>query len=371
MHIGIIDCDLLAKGNHRFPNLACMKISSYYKNNDHDVDLVRSWEEDLSIYDKLLVSKVFTSTEIPVIKHDNIRYGGTGFYFDKAEPLPDRIEHIKPDYTLYYDYIKQFPYSKKLRKSFEAYIDYSIGFLTRGCFRKCKFCVNQNYDMVREHSPLKEFYDENRKVICMLDDNFFGFANWKSKIIELQETDKKFFFKQGLDIRILTDEKCSYLFNSKYYRDYIFAFDSMKDYDLIHEKLKLIRKYSISRNIKFYVLVGFEGTDENDIENAFKRIELLMRYQCLPYIMRYQSKNEVPWKNSKCKGMYVTLARWCNQPSFFKKMSFRRFCEYNQEYSDNKGRKGLCSSMRALVDFEKEYPEIAKKYFDVEFESWK
>jgi hypothetical protein len=52
-------------------------------------------------------------------------------------------------------------------------------------------------------------------------------------------------------------------------------------------------------------------------------------------------------------------------------MSFRRFCEYNQEYSDNKGRKGLCSSMRALVDFEKENPGIAKKYFDVEFESWK
>lgn len=367
MHIGIIDCDLLTKGNHRFPNLACMKMSSYYKNKDHDVDLIKAWGEDLSVYDKLLVSKVFTNTEVPEIKHDNVKYGGTGFYFDKAEPLPYRIEHIKPDYTLYYDYIRSFKYSKKLRKQFEAYIDYSIGFLTRGCFRKCKFCVNQNCDRVREHSPLEEFYDENRKVICMLDDNFLGFPNWKSKLIELQETGKKFVFKQGLDERLLTDEKCNYLFNSKYYGDYIFAFDSIKDYDLIESKLKLIRKYTDSEHIKFYVLVGFESVDATDIENAWKRIKLLFDYGCFPYIMRYQNTVCRPCDDSRYKGLYTYMANYCNKANLVKIMSFREFCYAIQNRL--KGTK-LSNCLKAMLEFEKECPEIAKKYFDIKYRKW-
>lgn len=31
MKIAIIDADLIGKAKHRFPNLACEKISSYYK----------------------------------------------------------------------------------------------------------------------------------------------------------------------------------------------------------------------------------------------------------------------------------------------------------------------------------------------------
>lgn len=31
MNIAIIDADLIGRKKHRFPNLACMKISSYYK----------------------------------------------------------------------------------------------------------------------------------------------------------------------------------------------------------------------------------------------------------------------------------------------------------------------------------------------------
>ena len=55
-----------------------------------------------------------------------------------------------------------------------------------------------------------------------------------------------------------------------------------------------------------------------------------MQYKCLPYVMRYQDKNETPWKASALKGMYIAMARWGNQPSIFKKMSFRQFCEANQ-----------------------------------------
>ena len=382
MKIGIIDADLIGREKHRFPNLACEKISGYWKEQGAEVHLLMDYlfPDD---FDHIYVSKVFTDTECPPLptEDERIHIGGTGFFFDKALELPYEIEHHMPDYDLYNDWIEgevrraeadAVRSGKKFNKSafmvqFKEYTDYSIGFITRGCFRKCKFCVNQKYDRVFVHSPLEEFYDPSRRKICLLDDNFFGYSKWKPALQQLIDTGRPFKFKQGLDERLLTDEKSQMLFNSNYDGDLTFAFDNIADYELIQSKLKLIRKYAPTKSIKFYVLVGFESTDALDIANAFKRIELLMQYKCLPYIMRYQDKNRTPWKDSDYKGMYVSLARWGNQPSIFKKMSFRQFCEANQAAHKSNG---LCAPMRAMTMFESKHPEIAQQYFDLRFDEY-
>lgn len=379
MKIAIIDADLIGRTRHRFPNLVCEKISAYWKERKADVHLKLDYN-NLVEYDHVFISKVFTDTPIPdwLKETEQIHLGGTGFYFDKAPALPNEIEHHMPDYHLYDQWIegevekarksiKDFN-EKKYRAQFKEYTDYCIGFMTRGCFRKCAFCVNQKYNRVFVHSALDEFYDQERKKICLLDDNFLGCYNWRELLEELIATNKPFKFKQGLDERLLTDEKCRLLFNCKYDGDYTFAFDNILDYNLIQEKLRIIRKHTSTSNIKFYVLVGFESCDGQDIKNAFKRIALLMQYKCLPYIMRYQNENDSPWKSSKYRGMYVTLARWSNQPSIFKKMSFRQFCEANQALHKTKGT--LCSAMKAMVEFECEYPDVANKYFDLRFEDF-
>ena len=85
--------------------------------------------------------------------------------------------------------------------------------------------------------------------------------------------------------------------------------------------------------------------------------------------MRFQNKNDTPWKRSKYRALYVAMARWCNQPSIIKKMSFRQFCIGNQLYKKNQTTK--CSTLVAMEEFEKEYPEIAAKYFDVRMEDVK
>lgn len=382
MGIAIVDADLIGRKRHRFPNLACEKISGYWKEKGEDVHLVMDYDL-LDNYDQVFVSKVFTDTPIPdhIQESERIHIGGTGFFFDKAQNLPDEIEHHRPDYQLYDDWISSEVEKaqsasqmtgKNFRRSafmlqFKEYIDYSIGFLTRGCFRKCQFCVNQKYDHVFAHSPLAEFFSPDRKKICLLDDNFLGYARWRPLLEELISTGRPFKFKQGLDERILTEEKCKLLFNANYDGDFTFAFDNIEDYDLVQSKLRMIRRYTDSLNIKFYVLVGFKSCDATDIENAFRRLELLMRFQCLPYIMRYQHKNETPWQNSKYRGMYISLARWGNQPNIFKKMSFRQFCEANQALHQS----GIvCSTLRALQEFEHDHPEIAKKYFDLNFETF-
>ena len=353
MKIAVIDADLLGRSRHRFPNLACMKLSGYHKEQGHSVDLKLDYN-NLEQYDKVYVSKVFTDTPVPesALSMGHVEQGGTGFFFDKAPALPYAIEHHMPDYHLYDSYVNDRIASGIPRSEYKSYLDYSIGFLTRGCFRKCGFCVNRNYDRVFQHSPLEEFFDPFRPKICLLDDNFFGYPKWRDRLLQLQATGKRFTFKQGLDERLLTDEKCALLCRSKYDGAITFAFDRLEDYRVIEKKLQLLRNYT-NKRVMFYVLVGYDSQDEKDIESAFLRIELLMKYRCIPYIMRFES-----YKNSPYRGMYIALANWCNQKQLFLKTSFREFCYLKGE---------RCANVRYMTAFERAHPQIASRFFDLRF----
>ncbi len=376
--LGIIDADLLDNGT-RHPNLVCMKISAYYKEQGWKVHLLENYD-NIDKYDLVSISRVFTFTNIPNciykrgickdLNHPelslkkNIQIGGTGFYFDKAPDLPPEIEHHMPDYHLYDDFINKKINSGEPRSRYIDYLDFSIGFATRGCFRKCSFCVNRKYSHVFKASPIKEFLDESRPKIYLWDDNIMASPDFNIIIDELMSTGKPFQFRQGLDMRLMTAEKAEKLSKVKYYGDYIFAFDHIEDKELISKKLELWRKYC-NKSTKLYVLTGYDSQDEIDIKNTFERVKILMIYGCLPYIMRYQD-----YKKSEFKSMYIQIARWCNQPQFIKKQSFRQFCEDNENYhkKHTKNPTKFCSCYQTMLDFESKHPEIAKEYFDLRWE---
>lgn len=350
--IGIIDADLI-DGGTKFPNLALMKISGYFKERGDSVELLSEVNPDLvTEYDEIYISKVFDYTELDesILEYDNVHYGGTGFFFDKAEDLPYEIEHHKPDYELYRDYT-----DKKLS---DHYYKSAIGFATRGCFRKCSFCVNRKSDKVKFHSHINEWDDPDKKKIILLDDNILAYSNWREVFNELEETGKRFKFQQGLDIRLLTEEKARVLSQAKYSGEYIFAFDDIEDKDLITEKLKLWRKYSDGYT-KLYVLAGFVGQDEREVESIFERIKILSEYKCLPFVMKHKNL-----KGSKYESLIKQIARWCNQPQFVKKMTFKEFCDEHQKYIKTDK---VCAAVRAYREFEEEHPDIALKYFDKKF----
>lgn len=401
MKIGIIDAEIVGKSKHRFPNLVCMKLSSYYKQQNHTVELLLNYD-DIDKYDKVFISKVFVKTDIPfedksiiktetnleeyykdnlILNKPNVEYGGTGFYYDKAPPLPFNIEHIKPDYHLYDEWVNKCIEDNAKENEFTYYKDYSIGFTTRGCFRQCEFCVNKHYKKCEKHSNIDEFMDLDRPKLCFLDDNFLACSNWKLIIEEIKNTKKKFQFKQGLDERLLTEGKIHELVSWKYDGDYIFAFDNIEDKDLIISKLDIIFKLypDFKKRLKFYVFCGFDRDNQYDIKfwikdicDVFERCFILAKYSAIPYIMRHENYQESPFR-----GMYINLSSWANQPSFFKKMSFRTFCMArgmsNEHYKKYKtdfdtylkevNKKGSC--WRYMEEFEKVCPDVANKYFDI------
>lgn len=387
MNIGIIDAEIMGKSSHRFPNLACMKLSGYYKENGHNVKLLLSYE-NLEQYDKVFISKVFVKTEIPYENEDktnktengvvdfykdniilnlpNVSYGGTGFYYDKSPKLDEQIEHGMPDYHLYDEWIDICMNNGAKEKEFSYYKEYSIGFVTRGCFRQCQFCVNKNYKQCNKHSSLCEFIDKSRKKLCLLDDNFFACKDWKEIIDEIKLTGKKFQFKQGLDERLLTKEKCEEINSWKYDGDIIFAFDNIEDSELIESKLKLFRTYykKKAQNVKFYVFCGFDRNEKydldfwkKDIDDLFKRIFILSKYNCKSYIMRHENYNNSPYR-----GTYINIAFWANQPSLFFNHSYYQICKKDD---DRKKGDKTSATWRYLEEFKRDNVEIANKYFNI------
>lgn len=363
MLIGIIDAEIISKKKHRFPNLACMKISAYHKSINDNVKLLLKYD-DIPVYDKVYISKVFTETPIDaeVLKMPNVEYGGTGFFYDRAQPLPQEIEHIMPDYHLYDEYVRDAVAAKKMSvNDAKYYTQYSVGYATRGCIRGCSFCVNKNSKSCALHSPISEFVDKERPYVFLLDDNILACKDWESVFKELNATGKRFRFHQGMDERLLTDEKCEVIFNSKWIGDYIFAFDNYKDKDIIIEKLKLLKKHT-NRICKFYCFCGYNHDSDKydddfwvkDLYELFQRIEILMEYGMLPYIMRHENYNKSPYR-----GMYITIARWINQPSYYKKESLREYVTFT-DGTDKK-------SYKYITEFEKLYPQFSK-FYDMKYE---
>ena len=350
--VGIVDADLLAGREYRHPNLAAMKLSAYHKRQGNVVSLVPSYQHVTS-FDRVFICCVFTDTAgtVPpaILRLPNVQHGGTGFFFDRAPPLPPTIEHSRPDYSLYslWPRCKDNPY----------YTDCSIGFLTRGCFRRCKFCVNHNRRRCRKASPLREFYDRQKSKVCLLDDNVLAYKGHRELIEELVHTcerDKNLWeFKQGIDIRLLTPPVANLFDSPSHFGEVIFAFDSIKDTPSVLRGLKVLRKHLPSKGAKAYILCGFEQQGQRDIATVFRRLQILWEYRCLGYLMRYKDCRLAP---PVCWRLYTYLAAWINQPGFQRVKSFRAYCEVVGG-----------GALRALRAFEKEHPDTARRCFDLRY----
>ena len=303
MKIALIDVD-----GHNFPNLPLMKISAWHKKRGDSVE----WYEPLfsQDIDICYMSKVFTFTEdyqFPVNAKE-IKKGGTGYFYPSGGPkLPEEIEHIYPDYEIYYDRIPEVK-------------DTAYGFLTRGCPRGCDFCIVKEKEGRKscKVANLSEFWNGQKNIVLLVP-NLFACSEWRILAQQLINSKAWIDFSQGCDIRIMTEEMARMIMQMKI-KQIHFAWDKYKDKEMIVKKFKMFKDITgwDKRKMTVYVLTNFDTTYEQDLERVYTLREL----GYWAYIMIYE-KEKLP------KG-HITkkLQRWVNNRYIFE--TCKTFEEYLQ-----------------------------------------
>ena len=295
MKVGLIDVD-----GHNFPNLALMKLSAWHKAQGDEVEWWFGWHQ----YDRVYMAKVFsddyTEDQFEPVNAAEIVKGGTGYGLDNK--LPDEVEHMYPDYSLYPSLTE----------------DTAYGFLTRGCPNNCGFCIvcEKEGRKARKVADLSEWW-RGQKNIVLMDPNLLACREHMDLLDQLARSKAWIDINQGLDAKLLNVENITAI-NKLKLKNIHFAWDLMKNEKAVLRGLELYKKMAKKKIAgaygTVYVLVNYDTTME---ENLY-RIYTLRGMGYDPYVMIYDKPN-APQEIKH-------LARWCNNRWIFKK------CEYFEEY---------------------------------------
>jgi len=291
MKIAIYDVD------SKIPNLALMKLSAWHKAQGDDVEhYMPLFRED---YDKIYASKIFNFSDSSMLNPERMEIGGTGW--DLKKNLPDEIENLTPDYSIY-----KFPHN--------------IGFTQRGCRLKCSFCVVPE----KEGKPygvntIDELWiQRDSDFLILLDNDFFGNPDWKYRAEEILDLKLRVNFNQGLNIRNIKEDQADILSKINFSnrngtgKQVHFAWDDPRHEKLIHKGLKTCIEAGIKPyQMAFYVLIGYHSTPDEDLH----RVEVLRGYDVDPFVMPYNKED--PYQRK--------FARWVNHKAIFNTVPWKDY----------------------------------------------
>lgn len=272
---------LLVDFDSKIPNLALMKLSAYEKSIGNTAGF------DTENPDKIYCSVVFSKNRdqargiVTMFPGKDIIFGGSGW--DLNNHLPEHIETMKPDYDLY-------PSS------------YSQGFTTRGCIRKCPFCVvpeKEGYLATAQHPS--QFHDDRFRKSMWMDNNLLAAPReWVRDVFAwAHDSGVTADLTQGVDARLMTEEYAGLMKDAC--KDVRMAWDNMSDEKKIFRAIDLLEDagFDLKHHISFYVLSGFNTTFDEDLYRCNK----LRDRGVNAFVMLYHRKDKQ--KNR--------LARWANR----------------------------------------------------------
>jgi hypothetical protein len=275
----------------KWPNLALAKIVAAHRGLGDTVE----WFMPLDSYDLVYASKIFLDTPDNPYLPPDVVLGGTGYR--STAVLPGWIEETLPDFSLWPTWHK------------------SMGFTTRGCVRRCPFCVVPAKEgPLRVVANLLDIWDGRSREVVLLDgnvtaapiDHFRGIsdtARWNDITID---------FCQGFDVRLWTDEHQEIATHTPFARRVHFAFDLLAVEPDVRRVVSMWTGSGMGADrLMFYVLVGYDTTPAED---AY-RIDLLTSLGVNPFVMPFDRHE--PYQRR--------LARWCNSVVARKTCTFAEY----------------------------------------------
>lgn len=300
MNIGLIDVD----SHSGFPNLALMKIARYHAEQGDHVE----WYNNLCQYDKVYMSKVFTFTKDYryIIDADEIVRGGTGYNVDNK--LPDEIDRLQPLYSIYPQIDKRTAY----------------GFLTRGCIRKCPWCiVPKKEGAIAPYMDIEEIAIDGRSKIVLLDNNLIASGDYAvEQLNKIIAKGYRIDLNQANDARLVDDDMAKILAKVKWIDGVIrFGCDTPKQVEDCDRAIHLLLKHGFHGDILLYTML------HGDIRECYDRIMHFKDYhadgirtkcQAQPMLDLTSHTHHIPqWQKD--------MAHWANQRMLFHSCDFKDF----------------------------------------------
>jgi len=253
------DTVLLIDVDGRLPNLALMKLCAHYRQNGNTVRLGKR-DCFLEGTDRVYASTLFYSPlsvrrnrRLRLHYGDKLTLGGTGE--DIASRLPDEVETLCPDYTLY-----------------PELGDRAIGFITRGCPFDCSFCVVPPKEgSPRQVSDVDTLLEGGRRSkLILLDDNILSHPDADRFLLEMVKQNIMVNFTQTLDLRLVNRERARLIrriqcANTRFTRsNYHFSLNHNQNLDRVARKYRLF-DFKPGDNVEFVCMYGYNTTIEEDV----------------------------------------------------------------------------------------------------------
>jgi len=256
LRIGLHDAEREYLKNKRFPNYALMKISAWHKAQGDSVE----WWNPLIKYDRVYSSKVFDFTPVDPYLPENAIRGGTGYRdIQMNRTLPDEIDNMFPDYSIYPE------------------CDFAIGYLTRGCPNNCRWCVvPQKEGNIRQYRKWQELVRHDTDKLVLMDNNILSCNYGISQLKSLIGSGYRIDLNQGMDARMVTEQVADIISRLTWIRFIRLSCDQKAQIVPVKRAIDLL----IERGVRPYRIFIYLLVTAN-LEDASERVEALKGYKAI------------------------------------------------------------------------------------------